>query len=237
VVSEIPGTTRDALDSLVDTEQGRYLFVDTAGIRRSRHLKEPVDHVGVVQAQRSIERADVAILVLDAAESVREMDAKIGGQILEAGRAVVVAVNKWDLARELALDRRGFVEEIRRRMKFLSFAPVVFVSAIRGSGLKRLLSMAARVRANWQARVGTGELNRVVARACQAHTPVPSKGNRQMRILFAAQIGVAPPTIGLSVNQKADLHFSYRRYLENRLRDAFSFEGSPIVLKVRHRKH
>jgi GTP-binding protein len=237
VVSAIPGTTRDTVDSLLEQGGKRYHFFDTAGIRRQRLLKETVDQVSVVQARRSIERADVAILLLDATEGIREMDATIAGYIHEAGRGVVIAVNKWDLAREQSLTMRSFEAEVARHLKFLSWAPRVFVSARNGKGVAGLLSTAESVQAARQTRVTTGELNRLLARAAEAHAPKADKGNRQVRILFGTQIGIAPPTFVISLNHPVDLHFSYRRYLENQLREAYGFEGTPIVLKVRTRRH
>jgi GTPase len=237
VVSPIPGTTRDALDSLLVKGEKRYVFVDTAGIRRAKHLKENVDHVSVVQARRSIERADVAILVLDATEGIREMDATIAGYIQEAGRGVVLAVNKWDRARELKLGQRSFEEAIRYELKFLPYAPVVLVSAQSGKGLSAMLAAAERAHAASRTRVTTGQLNRILARATQANAPKAAKGAAPVKLLFATQIGVAPPTFALSINHPVDLHFSYKRYLENKLRAAFGFEGTPLVLKVRHRPH
>jgi GTP-binding protein len=237
LVSSIPGTTRDAVDSLVERNGRRLLFVDTAGIRRRRLLKENVDHVSVVQARRSLERCDVAILVLDPTEGLREMDATIGGYIQEAGRGVVLAVNKWDLAADTQLKERAFTEAVRDHLKFLSFAPVVFVSAKSGRGLTKLLSTAEKVHVAARLRVTTGQLNRVLARAAQAYAPKAAKGAQPVRILFATQIGIAPPTFLISLNHPVDLHFSYKRYLENQLREEFGFEGTPIVLKVRTRPH
>jgi GTP-binding protein len=237
VVSDIPGTTRDAVDSLLVKGDKRYVFVDTAGIRRVRLLKENVDHVSVVQARRSIDRADVAILLLDAVEGMREMDATIAGYIQEAGRGVVLAVNKWDKSKELALGQRAFEEAVRDDLKFLSYAPVVFISAQTGKGLTALLAAAERAHAASRTRVTTGQLNRVLAKAAQANAPKAAKGAAPVKILFATQLGVAPPTFALSINHPVDLHFSYKRYLENKLRAEFGFEGTPIVLKVRHRPH
>ena len=237
VVSPIPGTTRDAVDSLLERDGRRYLLVDTAGIRRERLLKENVDHVGVVQARRSIARADVAVLVLDATEGLREMDATIGGDIQKAGRAVVVAVNKWDLARERGLDRRHMQEAARDALKFLAYAPIVFVSAHTGYGLGSLLKATQAVRKAALTRVTTGEFNRLLASAAAKLAPKAAKGGQPVKILFGTQVGVAPPTFVLSLNHPVDLHFSYKRYLENQLRAAFGFEGTPVVLHVRHRRH
>jgi len=237
VVSAVPGTTRDAVDSLVERSGRRYLLVDTAGIRKNRLLKENVDHVSVVQARRAIERAEVAVVVLDAESGLREMDATIAGRVLEEGVGVILAVNKWDLARGLQTTERKFEQLVRDELKFLPWAPVVFVSAVSGKGVTRLLQTADRVQAARRKRVTTGELNRLLARATAAQAPKADKGSKPVRILFGSQIGTAPPTFALSVNQPVDLHFSYRRYLENRIREAFGFEGTPIRLKVRTRKH
>jgi GTPase len=237
VVSPIPGTTRDAVDSLLERGGQRYLFVDTAGIRRSRLLKEPVDHVSVVQARHSIDRCDVALVVLDATEGVREMDGTIAGYVHEAGRGIVLAVNKWDLAADQRLAMRAFEKTVRDRLKFVGYAPVVFVSAKTGKGLGALLAAAGRVRDNGRTRVTTGQLNRLLADAARRHAPKAAKGAAPVKILFASQIGVGPPTFVLSLNHPVDLHFSYRRYIENQLRSAFGFEGTPIVLKVKTRRH
>jgi GTP-binding protein len=237
VVSPIPGTTRDAVDSLLEKDGKRYLFVDTAGIRRVRLLKENVDHVSVLQARKSIEHADVAILVVDAAEGLREMDATIGGYVQEAGRAAVIAVNKWDQAKDLSRKQKAFLEEVRDHLRFLAFAPVLFVSAASGQGLGALLRAAERVQEAARTRVTTGQLNRVLAKAVAAHAPKAAKGNKPVKILYGTQVGVAPPTFMLALNHPVELHFSYKRYLENQIRGAFGFEGAPLVLKVRVRPH
>jgi GTP-binding protein len=236
VVSAIPGTTRDVVDE-VFTRRGRlYRLVDTAGIRRVRLLKESVDHVSVVQARRAIERADVAVLVLDAESGLREMDATIGGTIDEAGIGVVIAVNKWDLAPAKGLGARSFAEDVREHLKFLPWALIVPVSAKTGKGLGALFEAVDRAHAARQTRVTTGEFNRLLGRAAAAHAPKADKGDRPVSILFGSQIGVAPPTFAISINHPVGLHFSYRRYLENRIREAFGFEGTPIRLKVRARR-
>jgi GTP-binding protein len=237
VVSPIPGTTRDTVDSLMVRGDKRLLFVDTAGIRRPRLLKENVDHVSVVQARHALERADVAVLVLDATEGPREMDATIGGYVQKAGRAVVLAVNKWDVAPAQGLRQREVEQRFRDALKFFAYAPMVFLSAETGRGLGALLAAIERVASEARKRVTTGQLNRILARAAQGYAPKAAKGNAAVKILYATQIGVAPPTFALSLNQPVDLHFSYKRYLENQLRAEFSFEGTPIVLKTRHRPH
>ena len=237
VVSAIPGTTRDSVDSPFEREGRRYLLVDTAGIRRVRLLKENVDHVSVVQARRAIERADVGLVVLDAETGLRDMDATIAGKVVDAGAGIVIVVNKWDTARARALSQSRFEQDIRDHLKFLAWAPIVFASATTGRGMDRVLHTAGKVEDARRFRVTTGELNRLLVRVTQAHTPRPDRGNRPVKILFGSQIGTAPPTFALSLNQPVDLHFSYKRYLENRIREAFDFEGTPLKLKIRHRKH
>jgi GTP-binding protein len=236
VVSAVPGTTRDAVDEPFERRGRRYLLVDTAGIRRVRLLKENVDHVSVVQARRAIARCEVAVVVLDAESGLREMDATIGGEVVEAGAGVVVAVNKWDLAGERKLQTGAFERDVRDTLKFLSWAPVVFLSARDGRGIASLLRAVDAVHAARTSRVTTGELNRLLASAADAHVPRPAKGSRPVKILFGSQIGTAPPTFALSINQPGNLHFSYLRYLENRIREALGFQGTPIRLKVRQRR-
>jgi GTPase len=237
LVSPIAGTTRDAVDSLLIRGDRRYRLIDTAGIRRQRLLRENVDHVSVVQARRSIERADVAVLVLDASEGLREMDATIAGYAQKAGCGLVIAVNKWDRATALGLSRRAFEADVRDALKFLAYAPVLFLSALTGHGLSALLAAVDRVFESGRIRVGTGELNRVLARAQRNYAPKAAKGGAPVSVLYATQVGTAPPTFMLSLNHPVDLHFSYKRYLENQLREEFGFEGVPLVLKVRTRKH
>jgi GTP-binding protein len=237
VVSSVPGTTRDAVDSPFERKGRRYLLVDTAGIRRARLLRENVDHVSVVQAGRAIDRADVGVVVLDAESGLRDMDATIAGRVVESGRGVVLAVNKWDTAEGRGLTRRGFEREVRDGLKFAPWAPIVFLSATTGRGLGRLLEAVDEVADSRRLRVTTGELNRLLARAAQENAPRPERGRRPVRILYGSQIGTAPPTFALSVSQPVDLHFSYKRYLENRIRGAFGFSGTPLRLKIRHRKH
>jgi GTP-binding protein len=164
------------------------------------------------------------------------MDATIAGEVVEAGAALVLAVNKWDLAAERRLAERSFERDVRDELKFVPWAPVVFLSAKTGRGIGSLLQAIDRARASRLVRVTTGELNRLLAQATAAHVPRPAKGSRPVRILFGSQIGTAPPTFALSINQPGDLHFSYLRYLENRIREAFGFEGTPIRLKVRQRR-
>ena len=237
VVSEIPGTTRDTVDSLLVKKDARYLFLDTAGIRKARLLKESVDRVSVARSRHAIESADVAVLVVDAVEGIREMDATIAGYVQDAACGVVVAVNKWDRAKDLGLKERTFRESLGDELKFLSWAPVLFISARAGTGIGALLGTLLKVEKARLQRVATGPLNRVLAKATAKHAPKPARGHAVPRILFATQLRVAPPTFLLSLNHATDLHFSYKRFLERQFREAFGFQGTPLVLKVRTRKH
>jgi GTP-binding protein len=237
VVSAIPGTTRDAVDSMLARGDKRYLIVDTAGIRKTRLLEENVDHVSVVQSRRSIDRADVVVLVLDLESGLREMDATIAGYAVDAGRGIVVAVNKWDRAAELDKKQRAVSEDVRDALKFLAFAPIVFLSAKTGQGLTRLMDTVDRVGLACKQRVTTGQLNRVLAKVQGAYAPKAAKGAHPTKILYGAQVGTAPPTFLISLSHPGGLHFSYKRYLENQLREEFGFEGAPIVVNVRWRRH
>ena len=230
VVSPIPGTTRDAVDTLLEHDKKTYRLVDTAGIRRNRLLKENVDHVSVVQARHSLERADVALLIIDAVEGMREMDATIAGYAHEAGRGVVIVVNKWDAVENPKT--KPFEEAVRDHLKFLAFAPIVFVSAKTGRGVAKMLATAERVAAASKVRITTGALNRLLGKAVELQPPKAATG-KDIRVLYGTQIGVSPPTFLIAVSRPVDLHFSYRRYLENMLRRELGFEGTPIVLKVR----
>jgi GTP-binding protein len=237
LVSDIPGTTRDAVDSLLVRGDKRYRVVDTAGIRKTRLLAENVDHVSVVQSRRAIDRADVVVLVLDSESGLREMDATIAGYAHDAGRGTVVAVNKWDRAPELGRKQRDFSQEVRDELKFLAFAPIVFLSAKTGQGLTRLMDTVDRVGVACRQRITTGQLNRVLTRAQAGYAPKAAKGAHSTKILYGVQVGTAPPAFLISISHPGGLHFSYKRYLENQLREEFGFEGTPIVLNVRQRRH
>jgi GTP-binding protein len=237
VVSAIPGTTRDAVDTMLERGTKKYRLVDTAGIRRTRLLKENVDHVSVVQARKSLERADVALVVINPEEGIRDMDSVIAGYAHEAGRGIVIVVNKWDRAKELDLTVKKFEEVVHDGLKFLAFAPIIFVSAKTGRGGPAILKAADNVAAACRTRITTGEFNRVLARAAAAYAPKAAKGGKPVKILYGTQVGISPPTFLLSLNHPVDLHFSYQRYLENQLRRQFGFPGAPIVFKVKTRRH
>jgi GTP-binding protein len=237
IVSETPGTTRDPVDSVLAWHRKKVRIVDTAGIRKAGRVARggAVETLSVLLAKRSIAQADVVVVVIDALAGATDQDAAIAGEAVDAGRGVVIAVNKWDLVEDRGQDgARAIDDEIRRRLPFLDFAPILHISARTGAKTPRLLEVIDRVAVERRRRVPTPELNRFIAAATAAHPPV-AEGRRSVRVLFAAQTGVAPPTFVLFTNVAATLHFSYIRYLTNQLREKYGFEGSPIRLHVRRR--
>jgi GTP-binding protein len=237
LVSDMPGTTRDAIDTELQWRKRRFRIVDTAGIRRPGNVARSgaVERVSTMQSKRAIERAEVVVLVLDAVEGATDQDAAIAGAADKAGRGLVVAANKWDLVKDAGPDAgRAFDEELARQMKFLDYAPVVHISARTGERVPRLLEIIDRVSERRRRRVPSGELNRFVREITMAHPPV-SPGRREVRVMYAAQVGIAPPTFVFFTNAATTFHFSYERFLVNRLREAFGFEGSPIRIEVRAR--
>jgi GTP-binding protein len=237
IVSDIPGTTRDAVDTLMTWQKRQYRIVDTAGIRRPGRVSASgqVESVSVLLSKRAIEAADVVVLVIDAKAGATEQDAAIAGEADRAGRGIIIAANKWDLMKDRGSEYvKEFDEEIRRRLQFLDYAPVLHLSALTGERLTKLLETIDRVAASRRKRVKTPELNRFVATVTAAHPPA-SPGRRHVRILYAAQTGVAPPTFVFFTNVATTFHFSYERYLVNQLREAFGFEGTPIRMHVRRR--
>ena len=238
IVSEVPGTTRDSVDSLLTWHRRQFRIVDTAGIRRPGRVARggQVESVSVLLAQRSIEAADIVVLVVDASAGATDQDAAIAGAADRAGRGVIVAANKWDLMKDRGSEYvKEFDEQLRRQLKFLDYAPVLHISAATGERTPRLLETIDRVAAARRQRVKTPELNRLVEKISLEHPPA-SPGRRHVRILYATQTGVAPPTIVFFTNVATSFHFSYTRYLENRLRDEFGFEGTPIRMHVRARR-
>ena len=237
LVSEMPGTTRDAVDATMRWHRRTFRIVDTAGIRRAGRVGRGgrVETVSVLSAHRAVERADVVVLVIDAVEKATDQDGTIAGEAERAGCSVVIAANKWDLVKGQGADfAKQFDEDLRYKLKFLEYAPIVHLSALTGERTPRLLEVIDRVAAARIRRVPTPELNRFVERITAAHPP-PSRGQTAVRILYAAQIGVSPPRFALFTNVATSFHFSYERYLVNQLRDAFGFEGTPIRLQVRRR--
>jgi GTPase len=237
LVSEMPGTTRDAIDAVLKWHKREFRIVDTAGIRRPGRVGKsgPLESLSVLVARRSIEKADVVVLVVDATAGATDQDAAIAGEADRQGRGIIVVANKWDLVKDRGPDFvKTFDEELRRQLKFLDYAPVLHISAATGERTPKLLEAIDRVSEARQKRVPTSELNKFFQSITVAHPPV-SPARRHVRVLYAAQTGVAPPTFVLFTNVATSFHFSYERFLINQLRDAFGFSGSPIRVQVRRR--
>jgi len=239
IVSPIAGTTRDAVDEQMDYKGHQLRLVDTAGIRRKGKTKLMAEKLSVVMARRHLEQADVALLILDATEGVTASDATIGGYAHESGRSVVIIVNKWDLVTtgrtdgKPAADTAIFERQLRSVLKYLSYAPVLFISATEGRNIGRVLDAVVRVAAERRKRVSTGQMNRFLERIDFQRASVPMA--KRVRIYYMTQAAVAPPTFVLFTDRNVNLHFSFERFLENQIRAAFGFEGSPIWFKVRAR--
>jgi GTP-binding protein len=237
LVSDVAGTTRDTVDARFRWHQRQFRIFDTAGIRKPGRVARAgaVEAVSVLVARRAIADADVVVLVIDATLGAADQDAAIAGEADRAGRSVVIAVNKWDLVKREGQDfAKQFDDKLRFQLKFLDYAPIVHLSALTGERAPRLLEVVDRVMKERTRRVSTPELNRFLADVTAAH-PMPSPGKKAARILYAAQIGVAPPTFALFTNVATELHFSYERFLKNRLREKFGFLGTPIRLQIRNR--
>ena len=231
LVHDAPGTTRDAVDTAFEYAGRPYLLVDTAGIRRKGRVSEALEKLAVVMALRSLERCQVALLVVDASEGLAAQDAHIAGYAHEAGRAVVVVVNKWDLVPPGMVRKAEVIEQIRERLPFLDYAPVCFTSATERQGVRELFEAVDQVAAEAQRRVTPGEATTVLRQAIERRPA--SVGGEALTLQSAAQVGVAPPTFALKINRPDDVHFSYERYLTRSLRLAFGFTGSPIRLSLR----
>ena len=239
LVSELAGTTRDAVDTGFRWHQRQFRIVDTAGIRKPGRVARSgaVEAVSVLTAKRAIADADVVVLVIDATLGAADQDGAIAGEAERAGRSVIIAINKWDLVKGEGQDfSKSFDDKLRFNLKFLDFAPIVHISALTGERTPKLLEVVDRVLAERSRRIPTPELNRFLQEITAAH-PVPGEGKKAVRILYGAQVGVAPPTFALFMNVQTQLHFSYERFLKNRIRDEYGFLGTPIRLQVRKRKH
>ncbi len=240
IVSPVAGTTRDAVDELVERDGRSYRFIDTAGIRRKGKTELMAEKLSVVMARKHLEAADVALILIDATEGVTAGDATIAGYAHESGRSVIIVINKWDLVTTARSDGKPpaehavYEEQVRRHLKFLSYAPVLFVSATTGKNLDKLFSTLELVASERRKRIGTGEMNRFLARVDFERASVPMA--KRVKILYMTQAAVSPPTFILFTDRAVKLHFSYQRFLENQIRAAFSFVGTPIWIKNRARK-
>jgi GTPase len=234
LASEVPGTTRDAIDSEVEREGQPYVFIDTAGVRRKRSIGERLEQIAVVQAFNSMDRADITLMVLDGTVAPTEQDAKIAAMAHEKGRGLILVINKWDLVENQEW-RDLYMEQVRITLKFAPYAPVVRLSAKTGRGLDLLFREIVSVQQERHRRVGTGELNRFFDQVVGNHPP-PIRGGKRPRLYFVSQPLVRPPTFVFAAHRISDLHFSYIRYLSNSLRERYGFGGTPIWLKFRPRK-
>jgi GTP-binding protein len=235
IVSDIPGTTRDAVDTFLTRDGREYLFIDTAGIRRKNKIKENIEKYSIVRTLAAVERCDVCVLLVDAEEGITEQDTKIAGIAHERGRAAIIAVNKWDKVEKTDKTMREFTAKLETELKYMPYAPKLFVSALTGQRIHKLFELIYTVYQNHALRVATGVLNDVILEATAMHAPPSDKG-KALRIYYATQASVKPPTFVLFVNDSKLMHFSYTRYLENKIREAFGFDGTPIHFVVRDKK-
>lgn len=232
IVSDIPGTTRDAIDTPFEFQGRKYILIDTAGMRKKSKIKEATEKYSVIRALKSIERADVVLIMLDAREGVQDQDKKIAGYVHEQGKANIIVVNKWDLVKKNQYTMNQYDERIREEFKFLAYSPIMYVSALTRKRIFKVLDLVDFVAEQHNRRITTSDLNQVVNEAQMLH-PLPGGGGKKVKIKYAAQVKTAPPTFAFFSNHPDLVHFSYLRYLENTLRTNFGFEGSPIRLLIR----
>ncbi|MDD3224011.1 MAG: ribosome biogenesis GTPase Der [Clostridium sp.] len=235
IVSNIPGTTRDAVDTYLDTDLGKFTLIDTAGLRKKSKIKEEIERYSVIRTMASIERADICILMIDAHGELSEQDAKIIGYAHEMNKAIMVIVNKWDLIEKDTNTMNKMKEKFKANLSFMAYAPYLFISAKTGQRVNKVLELAKKCYDNYSRKISTGVLNDIVSKAVMMKEP-PIVLLRRLKIYYVTQVGVTPPTFLFFVNDPKLLHFSYRRYLENRLRDSFDFSGTGIKLIFRERK-
>jgi GTP-binding protein len=235
IVSDIAGTTRDAIDTPFEVDEDKYVFIDTAGLRKKKKIFENIERYSVVRSLTAIERADVCLIVIDAEEGVTEQDTKIAGYVNEQGKAAIIVVNKWDLVEKDDKTMNKFIEDIRRDLSFMAYAPTIFISALTGQRVMRMLELIKYVSNQHAMRISTGMVNDIINEAVLMNQPAIS-GGRRLKILYTTQVSVKPPTFALFVNDPDIMHFSYQRYLENQLRKSFGFEGTPIRFLLRKRE-
>lgn len=234
IVSEIPGTTRDAIDTVLQHGGRSYTLIDTAGLRRKAKIKDSIERFSVQRTLSAVERCDIALIMIDATEGVTEQDKKIAGFAHETGKASILLVNKWDLIEKDEKTLHRMEKRIRFELGFLHYVPILFISALTGQRISKILELIDFVAEQHSSRIGTSMLNQVVNEALLLHPPPPDRG-RQLKIYYATQIKIKPPTIVLFVNEPEFMHFSYLRYLENKIRAAYGFEGTPLRIIVRKR--
>ncbi|GAA0275256.1 ribosome biogenesis GTPase Der [Muricomes sp. OA1] len=235
IVSDVAGTTRDAIDTEILHDGKEYIFIDTAGLRRKSRIKEELERYSIIRTVTAVERADVVLVVIDAAEGVTEQDAKIAGIAHERGKGIIIVVNKWDAIEKNDKTMREYDNKIRQVLSYLSYAEIMYVSAETGQRLNKLYEMIDIVIENQTLRVATGVLNEIMAEAVAMQQPPSDKGKR-LKLYYITQVSVKPPTFVIFVNDKELMHFSYTRYLENKIREAFGFRGTSLKFFVRERK-
>ena len=236
IVTDIPGTTRDSIDSYFKYGDTEYSFVDTAGMRRKRAIYENIERYSIVRTLTAVDRSDICVLVIDATEGVTEQDTKIAGYAHDNGKAMVIAINKWDLIEKDNKTYLEFENEVRLQLGFMNYAPIVFISALTGQRVDKLLELIETVNSNYNLRVSTGVLNDIINQAVLMKQPPSDKG-RRARIYYATQVSVRPPKFVIFINDKELMHFSYSRYLENQIRDHFGFIGTPIKFDYREKSN
>ncbi len=235
IVSDIAGTTRDAIDTKVTYQDREYIFIDTAGLRRKNKIKEELERYSIIRTVTAVERADVVVLMIDAEEGVTEQDAKIGGIAHDRGKGIVIAVNKWDAIEKDDKTIYKFTNKVREILSFMPYAEIMFISAKTGQRISRLFETIDMVLENQTLRIQTGVLNEIITEAVAMQQPPSDKGKR-LKIFYATQVSVKPPTFVIFVNSKELMHFSYTRYLENKVREAFGFKGTSLKFIIRERK-
>lgn len=234
IVSPIAGTTRDAIDTIYTYDDQEYVLIDTAGMRKKGKVYESIEKYSVLRALKAIERSNVVLVVIDAEEGIIEQDKKVAGYAHEAGKAIVIVVNKWDTVEKDSKTMKKFEEKVRDNFQFLDYAPIAFVSALEKSRLKTLFPLITMADENHRKRVQSSTLNEVITDAV-AMNPTPTDNGRRLNIFYATQVAIQPPTFVIFVNDVELMHFSYKRFLENRIRDAFGYEGTPVHLISRKR--
>ncbi len=234
IVSDVAGTTRDAIDSYFENETGKYVFIDTAGMRKKAKVDEAIERYSVLRAQMAIERADVCLILIDAQEGVTEQDTKVAGMAHEAGKASIIVVNKWDLIEKDGKTMDKMREDIRRDLGYMTYAPVLFISAMTGQRVERLFELIQYVNNQAATRITTGMLNSVLADA-QTRVQPPTDKGRRLKIYYMTQAGIKPPHFICFCNDARLFHFSYQRYLENQIRSVFGLEGTPIRMTIRQK--
>ncbi len=235
IVSDIAGTTRDAVDTQITHQGKEYVFIDTAGLRRKNKIKEELERYMIIRTVSAVERADIAVLVIDAVEGVTEQDAKIAGIAHERGKAMIIAVNKWDAIEKDNKTVKQFTQKVKQVLSFTPYAEITFVSAVTGQRLFKMYELIDIVNENHAMRVATGVLNEILAEAVALQQPPSDKGKR-LRLYYITQVSVKPPTFVIFVNDKNLMHFSYTRYIENQIREAFGFRGTPLKFIIRERR-